>query len=157
MASRLQEVSRKASAKTRRREDTKTRIFRASRRQAKNATHCACSAEMTMHPTQPAQVMSADPAQPAQLVSVVGEMAYAVFPLVKPRFCLTLKFRWSSDRRQCQIKRQRRPGATQWEHPRVPRDGVFTLELPREVAHLRVQLGRLGYQLQIPNVAGTPD
>ena len=59
-----------------------------------------------------------------------------------------MKFRWTSDRRQCQIKRQRRPGATQWEHLRVPRDGVITLELPREVSELRVQLSSTTFGLQ---------
>ena len=71
---------------------------------------------------------------------MVKEVVDAIFAFSETSFLLKVKLRWSSDRRQCQIKRQCRPGATRWVHPRVPRDGVNTLKLPKEVARLRVQL-----------------
>ena len=59
----------------------------------------------------------------------------AVIPLVKPRSCLNVKFRWNFIRTLRSNFPANRPGVTQWVHPRFPQDGVITLQLPRENAN----------------------
>ena len=59
----------------------------------------------------------------------------AVFPLVKPRSCLNVKFCWTMIRTLRSNFPAKRPGVTRWVHPRFPRDGVITLQLPREDAN----------------------
>ena len=59
----------------------------------------------------------------------------AVFPFVKPRSCLNVKFRWTMIRTLRSIFPANRPGVTRWVHPRFPQVGVTTLQLPREGAN----------------------
>ena len=73
-------------------------------------------------------------------------MVDAVLPLVKPRFCLKRSSAGLVIDANVKIKRQCRPGATRWVHPRVPRNGVNTLKLPKEAAHLRVLSSTFGLQ-----------
>ena len=59
----------------------------------------------------------------------------AVFPVVKPRSCLNVKFRWTMIRTLRSNFPANRPGVTRWVRPRFPQDGVITLQLPREDAN----------------------